>query len=133
MTTNTALRKVVPDAERAVALIAIATAKSKHKHVGIRPKKERPADKRTSGILVPPGSHAGIGLDEAIGNAGDTWPDDNSWDIFGSDDFGSFPDDGSWDDGSCDNTLGDGYFEDPYIYGEFSTFDDPGWLGGYPA
>ncbi len=129
MTTNAAPQKLVREPERAVALAAIATARLKHKHVGIRPKKERGSRRRTAGILVPPGSNPGTGLDEALGKAGQTWPDYNSWEVFGANDFGDFS-----DDSSCDDTLGDGWFDGPEVYGEFATLDDePGWLGGYPA
>ncbi len=120
--------KVLAPSERTAALAAIATANRKHRHVGIRTKKKREPDTETEGIVVPVGSNSGAGLGEALRKASAAWPDDNSWEVFGSDDFAEFP-----DDDSCDDTLGDGCFDDPYVYGEFGTIDEPGWMGGYPA
>ena len=128
MITNTAKRKLLTDSQRAIALTAIAMAKRKHKHVGIRPKKEREHENRTAGILVPQGSNPGTGLDSALADAGQAWPDDNSWEVFGADDFEDFP-----DDNSCDDLSGDAYFDDTLVYGEFETMDEPGWMGGYPV
>lgn len=128
-----AVLKIVPEPERMAAITAIATAKLKHNHVGIRPKKKRGSDTRTTGMLVPPQSDAGTGLDEALGRAGQAWPDDNSWEVFGSDGFGDFPEDDFSGDNFSFDAEGDGWFDDPYVYGEFATIDEPGYEGGYPA
>jgi hypothetical protein len=120
------------------AITAIATAKLKHKHVGIRPRKERGLNTRTIGMLVPPQSDAATGFNEALGRAGQAWPDDNAWEVFGSDGFGDFPDkdffgDNFSDDDPCDNMIGDGWFDHPCVYGEFATVAESGYEGGYPA
>ncbi len=124
MRTTTAARKALSDPERIAALAAITTAKLKHKYVGLRPKRERTHDKRTAGILVPRESNSGTGLDEALDKASQSWPDDNSWEIFGADALVDFP-----DEDFCDE-LADGCFDAPYVYGEFMTTDQPGWMGG---
>jgi len=127
MGSKTVHRKTVANAERAVALAAIATAKLKHKHVGICPTSEQQTERKTAGIRVAPGGGPGTGLDRAVVEAGEAWPDNNSWAVFGADGFEDFP-----DDGSCGEVIGDGVFEDPCLYGEFGTVDEPGFLGGYP-
>lgn len=117
-------RKTISAPERIAALAAITTARLQHKHAGIRPKRERNLDTRTAGVLVPPGSSPGTGLDEALDKAWQSWPDDNSWEVFGADALVDFP-----DDDFCDE-LADGCFDAPYVYGEFTTTDEPGWIGG---
>ncbi len=125
--------KILPEPERIAAITAIATAKLKHKHVGIRPNKERGLDSRTTGMLVPPQSDASTGFEEAFARAGQAWPDDKSWDVFGSDAFADFSGDSFADDDPCDTITGDGWFDHPYVYGEFATIAEPGYEGGYPA
>jgi len=125
MITRAVPRKTLAQPERMTALTAIATAKLKRKHVGLRPKKEREAENKTAGILVCPGSNPGSGLSQALRRAGAAWPGDNSWEVFGSDDFGEFP-----NESSCSDAMGDGCFGDPYVYGEFTTEDEPGWTDG---
>lgn len=127
MDMRTTRRKVLPQPERTAALTAIAVAKLRHKYVGIRPRKRRGADTKTAGVVVPDGSNVGSGLAQALRYSSAAWPENNSWELFGSDEFAEFP-----ADGTCDE-AGDGYFGDPCVYGEFGTVDEPGWMGGYPG
>lgn len=124
MRTDLERRKTIPAPERIAALAAITTARLEHKHVGVRPKRERNLDKRTAGIRVPPESNPGTGLDEALDKASQSWPDDNSWEVFGADALVDFP-----DDEFCDE-LADGCFDAPCVCGEFTTTDEPGWAAG---
>ena len=126
MITTAVPRKVLRQPERMAALTAIATAKSKRKHVGIRPKKEREPEKKTAGILVPPERNPGAGLHEALRRAGAAWPEGNTWEVFGADDFEQFP-----NQSSCSDAFGDGCFDAPYVFGEFDTADEPSLLDVY--
>lgn len=127
MDSKTARPKTLAPQERTAALAAVATAKRKHRYVGVHPKHYQQPEGKIAGVLVPSGSDSGTALSRALWKASEAWPAENSWQILGCDDFSEFP-----DDGSCDE-LGDGYFGDPSVYGEFGTLDEPGWMGGYPA
>ena len=121
---SVATTKRIPQPQRAVALAALATAQRQHEHTAIRPKRARGQDRRSEAVEVPRGTMLGKHFDSAMDSAGAAWPNDDNWEVIGSDDYAD----------PCDNDelAGDdtSMFDDPTVYGEFDSMpnpDLPGW------
>ena len=118
-------QKRIPQGQRTIALAAIAHARANAAEViGMRPKRERRSAPHSEGIRMHPQPLMGRELDRASEQAMRTWPEDDTWEIFGASDCIDWPDD--------DDPGGDGCFLEPDVYGEFESApvnpDVPGWL-----
>ncbi len=101
--------------QKAVALAAILNAAKSHRHVALRPKQmPGSAMARSPGIKIPTQPMHAAQFESAALRAEATWPGEDEWEIFGSDDISYSEANESWD-----GPAGDGVFMQPRIYGGF--------------
>ena len=113
------IRKLTPAAERGAAIAGIRRAEASHPHTAIRPQRERRGDKHSEGFEISRAALPTDAFDRAMDKAAQAWPDENSWEVIGANQMGSWPNEGDDYDGP-----GDGCYLDPDVYAQFSTYDD---------
>lgn len=103
------------DSERATALAAILTSGQSHKHTALRPKREWEGGTSPGIAVDPKAPDISKELDTAINAGMERFPDDDTWEVFGSnecfapDDEEGYPPEFSM-------------YADPVAYGEFGMY-----------
>jgi len=108
---------------RAIGLVTVKTAGSRHNYVGLRPS----GDNRTksAGCLIGKEPPAGPSINEAIEHAQGTWPGSSSLEVFGADQFTPAGETELNDNWLIDGEAANGLFEGILPYGYFDYNPSP--------